>query len=499
MVTAIRIAAALAWLLPWCVAAASGALSLHVDRTNLEFGQGIAAQLHYTDTLPRPTVGSIRTALARDFAVDAGDTAQVGQHAFVQHLTLYPRHAGKLVVPALRAGDQHTAPVTIHVAVAQEAGHSLQVHTMVDTADPWVRQQVKVIVEVSSADPFFGLELRTPQLPGFEVIPIPMQQRKETRGNVRYTVKTVGWLLYPLRDGTFKLELPPVGYVRNGLAVRRFYPPPTTLHVKPLPPYVPPLMPVGAITAHTRLTPAGTLRTGRLAYWNVDIEGADVPADWLPPVLAQIRSNRRLQVFPAESTHRDRPDADGVHGRIRHRIPLKPLASGREPLPRLRLQYFDPDTGRIVPVTTTPERPLALSLPVLILLALLLAVLFGWLARLFGRRVAVRWQRYRLRRQALARLHDAADPDALRFALRLFALAEGWPTNLTLSAWLERWRHDYRLPGELTAAIAQLSGTSYGARPTEPQLRARLISCLRRPRRRRIHHDSANKRMTNLR
>jgi len=493
MVTAIRILAALAWLSPWCVAAASGALALHVDRTNVEFGQGIAAQLHYTDQLPRPTLKALDTT----FAVDTGGTGQVGAHAFVQHFTLYPRRTGELVVPALRAGDQHTTPVTIHVTAAQEAGHALQVHATVSTTDPWVRQQVRVVMEVSSADPFFGLELRTPQLPGFEVVPIPMQQRKEMRGNVRYTVKTVGWLLYPLRDGTFKLELPPVSYVRNGLAVRRFYPPSTTLHVKPLPLYVPPLMPVGAITVHTGLTPTGTLRTGRLAYWNVDIEGADVPADWLPPVLAQIRSGPQLQVFPAESSHHDRPDADGVHGLIRHRIPLKSLASGRVPLPRLRLQYFDPNTGRIVVVTTTPERPLALSLPVLILLALLVAGLIGGFAKLLGPRAISRWRRYRLRRQALARLHEAADPQALRSTLRLFARAEGWPTNLSLSAWLEYWRRDYQLPDELATAITQLRATSYGARPPEPQIRTRLMSALRRPRRRRVHHNNESEKTAN--
>ena len=482
MVSRMRMLAALLWLLPWfAVAAAPAGVTLHMDRTDVELGQGIAAQLRYTDTLPRPELSTLRTVLARDFAVDAGDTAQTGPHTFVQHLTLYPRRVGELTVPALRAGDRRTTPVTIHVTPAQEAGHPLKVHVVFSSPQPWVRQQVRVVMEVTSADPFFGLEMHTPDLRGFEVVAIPQQQRKETVAGVRYTVKTVGWLLYPLRDGTHKLELPPISYVRNGLAVRRFYPPSLTLKVKPLPPYVPPLLPVGKISARTSLTPSGTLRTGRLAYWSVDIAGADVPADWLPPVLSQISSGKDMQVFPAETTRRDQPDAAGVHGLVRHRIPLKPLASGQVPLPRLRLQYFDPDSGRIVTVVATPKRPVALSLPVTILLTLVSGGLLGWLARLIGRRAAGQWRRYRLRRQALIDLRNAADPDALRSALRLYARAEGWPSNLSLDDWLARWRRHYVLPDVLATALAQLGAASYGDRPTDPQLKSRLFRCLRHP------------------
>lgn len=477
---------ALSWVLlcwlPWC-AAAPAALSLDIDSNQVELGQGVTARLHYPDSLPAPSMAAIRSALRPEFAVDDEGVTRTGPHGFVHQFTLHPRHTGALTVPALHAGDLSTAPITIHVTPAREAGHDMQVRSNISTANPWVRQQVRVVMSFRSADPYFGLDVHTPKLPAFVVVDIPQQQHTTTINGVRYTVKTVGWLLYPLQDGSHSVQLPAIGYVRNGLTVRRFYPPDVALQVKALPPYVPPLLPVGKVSVHTSLEPAGWLRSGHLAYWNVDVHGPDVPADWLPPVLAQITSNRDMQVFPAESTRRDSPDASGVHGLAHHRIPLKPLSSGRLPLPSLRLQYFDPDSGRLVAVNYSPVRPITLSLPVILILVLTGTVLLGFIARVAWRWTRTCWRRHRLRHQAIAQLQSAQEPASLRAALTVFAQAEDWPSNATLGHWLDCWRQRYRAPAELSTALDQLGAAHYGTRPLPPDVQVHLLASLRRPRR----------------
>jgi hypothetical protein len=72
------------------------------------------------------------------------------------------------------------------------------------------------------------------------------------------------------------------------------------------------------------------------------------------------------------------------------------------------------------------------------------------------------YKRHRLKQNALHMLQEAGTAQELLTALRHFALAEGWPGNLTLSDFLNHWRQRYYAPTEFGVLLQGLSLELYG-------------------------------------
>ena len=189
-------------------------------------------------------------------------------------------------------------------------------------------------------------------------------------------------------------------------------------------------------------------------------------------------ASRTLRM-PADSTRGTSPDRLGVNGQVVHRIPFKPTASGRVALPELRVQYFDPDTGKLMVVTHQAESRLALGFAWRSVIAVAMAGLLLLAGRALYRRAWRLARRRRIRQLALAQIACAPDVHAMRAALRLFADAEDWPHNLSLSGWARRWRDRYRSGEEFDRSMACLTRACYGrGAPDLDTLRTALLTCL---------------------
>lgn len=465
-------------------------LQVHADATAMELGKPLqlVIQAKATAAGEVPDLAALDlSALRRDFEIvrrrqaDATGHGTSGQQL---ELTLYPRRTGTLFIPALALREARSQPVRIRVRPGQARGQAIRLDSELSTTRPWQRQQVLLRITITTADAFASLHSEPPQLPGFETVLLP-PHRQPVRVNGKPGARlAIGWALFPLQPGTQQLELPAILYRVGGVTQRRYYLPPLALQVRPLPPYLPPTIPVGRVRISSQVQPTRLIRPGHLGFWTINLEAPDLLPAWLPAVLRQLKDTDAIHYLPAKSRRRLTPAATGVNAEVSHVIPFKALRNGPLALPVLEVQVFDPERGRLLRIRHQPRPPWSLGLVWQgVLLVLGLAMLY-WLGRHGYRAWSNYRQRRRLRLKALARLQQAATPQEICAALRLFGQMLGWPVNLSVSAWQARWQAQFMAPPELPHWLAQLAAACYGrAQQCDlPALRGQLHALLANPR-----------------
>ncbi len=159
------------------------------------------------------------------------------------------------------------------------------------------------------------------------------------------------------------------------------------------------------------------------------------------------------------------PDENGVNGRVSHSIPFKPLINGSTDIPELKVQYFDPATGRLETLVQQTEKTFSLGIYSHIILVLFfttfIVILAGWLLRYISGRMIYRKQY----RQAVVKIKQANTTKEAVIGIRMLSEAEGWPANnLSLSDWLQRWKKQKQSAPELDRTIQTLSQIHYDSK-----------------------------------
>jgi len=157
------------------------------------------------------------TPLMRDFEVEGqSDSRSVRlvngrmNTSTTFSLTLRPRRAGTLAIPALQVGNERTAPLTLEVgatATARAASNGLVfVETEVDDPSPYVQQSVGVTVRLYYATPLVSgqLDLDPPDGALLQRVGDIVQSSREIDGR-RYSTAERRFLLVPERSGALTL------------------------------------------------------------------------------------------------------------------------------------------------------------------------------------------------------------------------------------------------------------------------------------------------------
>jgi len=377
-------------------------------------------------------------------------------------LKLYPRQTGELLIPSFTIDKHHSTEKTIIILDAITDGKIISIDWKLMTSEAWQREQIVISLALTTPEEYATIKLAKQSVDGFEITPLPVNREWIEDDQGGKSTITAGWSLLPLKSGNMEIDLPAIEYHLSGVIRRNFYLPKIKLAIRPLATYLPPTIPVGKLNIESSITPTGILNTNDLAYWNISIESKSLTPYWLPPVLRQIKSNDNILFFPATSKRSMHPDSKGVHGRVNHTIPFKPLSNGLINLPALKIQYFDPITGRLESITHQTKRPISIGTAtrILAIFIFLVVLLYLWkgLYRYIHSRV-----KYRKRRlNALEMIKQAKTKEEVLAGLRLLGRSEGWPANLTLSEWLECWQMKYLTEPQLKEAIQSLSNYCYG-------------------------------------
>ena len=380
------------------------------------------------------------------------------------------------------AGPWAATRVEALTPAARDGRHVLQVRGESVARDAWFNQPVRLVLWIGSDSPYASLETAAIQQPGVEAVELPAMRQSRAVAGTTLTEYRVGWVFYPRVTGPVELELPPLRFRRDGLVTHRIELPRIRLQVRPLPRFVPPTLPIGPLALEVEAPKGMLLRRGRLEFLRLRILGEAPPGQSLSGLLRQFRSDERVTFYPPrDRTQEEGGWRDGRHATV-YEIPCASRATGPAPLPVLRLQYFDPGTGKLVTRHQALGRYLSLPRWLLwagmLLLALGVALSLRALYRVIARRLRT-WRGYRT---ALRVLRRAQTPAELKDALMEIAAAETWSRNLTLAAWLRHWAGRYPRLAWIADDIQRLQAWCYGGREGSlEEIRQSLVGlCYRR-------------------
>jgi len=382
----------------------------------------------------------------------------------ILRLKMYPRQTGKLLIPAFTLDKSSSIEEDLTIIDAMNKSTNILLDSTISSTEVWQREQILISLTLSTAEEFATIKPGNLPVDGIEITALPVKRVWTENEDGGISTITAGWSLLPLRSGISEIELPPVEYHLNGVVRRVFHLPKVKLKIRPLPPYLPPTIPVGKVDIISSLTPGKLLYTDDLAYWNISIESKSLTPYWLPPILRQIQSSDSIQFFPATSHRGMQPDNKGVHGQVNHTIPFKPLENGFLHLPSLKVQYFDPATGKLETLVHPAEKPFSAGIISRLLTALLLAVFILTLVSALFRHLHNRIRYRKLRQQAIERIRQASTSRDVVAGLRLAGEAEGLPVNLSLTDWLAHWKMKYQTSPELDQTIRSLALLHYGSK-----------------------------------
>lgn len=455
-------------VLPSICFSASGAakpqLILLIDKSESILGRPIRAELYGVALKTKITDIKLdklnnNFGVVTDFVInDTNDERWPNQSVQILKFKLYPRITGNIDIPSLSTDTVSSKSIKVHIDTNQTDKPAVTL----STSSPYQRQQFIIQISIVTSDPSARLSINNESIiKNFESNPILFARTKEKSSKHRLTV---GWALTALKDGTYKIKLPPIEYSVSGVSRKQFYLPIQTVHIRKLPEYLPPTIPVGKISIQSQLPSTWLLKTDSIAYWTINLSGNVSNPYNLPSILRQIKSNSNFKVFPEDSKRSNQVSHDNYESSVKHSIPFKVLNTGVVKLPKLRVQYFDPNNGTIKILNHPQHSVMALSLFWMSTLTVLTCIILFYLYKL-ARKKRDKLKYSKLKRaQALQLLNGNNEIDNVRETIRYLTMAEYWPKNISLQQWAKLWREKYKTEGDFNEFITKLSSCLYGSK-----------------------------------
>lgn len=303
----------------------------------------------------------------------------------------------------------------------------------------WQRQQVLITLTVKTDDPFSRLEIDDFHQKGFVISPFE-QQRIEKDNTVLLIMK---WVIFPFISGKHTLQLPEILYRPNGGRKQPLDLKALSLQVRKLPVYVPPTMPVGGIRLQSQWEESWLTTPHNLLEWQIQVDGKGVVQQTMPPITRQLISTPSLQFLPTQNTHELIRLDQGINSQLKYKIPLKMTRSGKLNFPSIKVQFFEPISGKLQTAQLTPPFVLSINKWVLGLLILLILASFSIFLIFLFRVLRKRLIRFAQRKRALKQLAQAVNYQQIRDALNQFSIAHGWQENGSLTSFLANWKNTF--------------------------------------------------------
>jgi len=382
-----------------CLGAAE--LTLTLDSTTIERGRLFIGQLHYHGK--RDDGPADLRPWEKHFHIERSNFSRRQRENGIdssEDIRLYPRFSGDGVIDAIAHGGVIMEPIRVTVTPLRRNGIDGDPVLAPLPKTARVGVPVPVAVTVPLLSPGNEVNAMPWEADGFTVQPLPALTIDE---NGQQAVK-LRWLLYPQIKGDHQLDLPVIQ--QRGHGRWRFHLPLQQLRVMPLPSYLPPTLPVGAISATSR-----AVTIDGHPHWELTLHGKgridDHPWGLHDAIVRATGIDEEAIVAIGETVA-----ADGLrHKRWRFPVPrwTLPWPAG----PALALRWYDPDEGRVRTLRHRLER--AGNLPsgfggLLVLAMAIAAIAAGGPATRGVRRLFTWWRQQR-------RLRAATTADTLRRAL----------------------------------------------------------------------------------
>lgn len=319
----------------------------------------------------------------------------------------------------------------------------------------WQREQVIIKLEVVSKDKLARLDSDNFELEGFTVVPL-LQESVEIKDELHLRHS---WQVFSQNSGEHTIALSNIKYRPNSGRAVVLKLPQKTLSVTALPIYIPPIMPVGKIAIEGDLKRGWNLLANRLYQWDISILTKQVAPETLPAISRLLRSSKEVQILPFKKIRKTINHADASY-EINYQIPFKALSIGRLDLPKIEIQFFNPELGKIEKAVL--EQPIVLVVNYFLLM--LLSVIFIAFIAMIALRIFFKFKQRLITKkkikEALFLIKQAENYPQIRAALSRFSVAKGWQENATLESFyqnlIENSQQGCKANGQLKNLLDQL-------------------------------------------
>lgn len=413
-------------------AAHAATLTARLDRTVVALGEPVSLTVQARglnlDALDLAPLGASFDVFARTLSSGGGSETLV--------LTLYPRAAGTLRIPALHLATQRTPALPLGVSDGSETVPRVTADWTLDPAMPRVSQPTRLTLAICDDG---SLQWQRPELPtraGRVVRALGEDEGTRVRGGGETCIMhRYYWALLATRDGPATLAVPMLDASRFGQRLR-FPGPSLAFQATALPAWLPDHVPPVAPVIHADLLPERRPMQ-RPFSWRFEVVGG-YSAEGLKALLdLQLRESPALGVYPPLIEAAAPDDPASPLSRYVVTLFLEPRASGALNLPALRLPWYDAAHGRLASMqlagktlTVFDPRWQRIVQGMLGLAGALLLAGVIWQAR-----CRIRWRIARWR--GLRAIREARDIAGLDQAVRQFSLT-GQPAASSLGEWQHR-------------------------------------------------------------
>jgi len=374
-------------------------VSATLDRTTIAAGDTVTLTIQAEGQQSQGAQPDL-PPLRQDFTILGTSTSQQMQiingrmsSSASLRVELEPKHGGRIEIPALKAGNDTTAPLTLTVAdqpaaTASQPGSSLYLETEVEPqgGSTFVQQQIQYTTRLYSSIPLIEGALGDPQPEHAVVERLGEDKHYQTTVNgQRYQVIERNYAIFPEQSGTF--TIPSVSFTgraaTGGGAARRpfgrmdsmieqffgrdpfsndsFFATPfgdpgkrvhassktVTVKVKPHPASYTAAtwLPGEDLTLHDSwATQPPEFRVGEPVTRVISIDAKGLAASHLPDVTMPAIANMRI--YPEEPRRESRTDGAVVYGHSEQSFAFVPQKAGKVTLPEIRLSWWDIKAGK---------------------------------------------------------------------------------------------------------------------------------------------------------
>lgn len=454
-------------------AAAPQRLEARLSASTVELGKPLL--LTITCQARRPLLSTLDiSALQKDFHVIAPLTSDQLIHHQRWQLHLYPYQTGIATIPQLTMGAMRTLPIPVTVTspIDPKTESAMEFSSNISTKSPWLKQALHINAELVADAPLLVLDVNHPALGNGTLFAQPATHESIDSRHFRHRI---GWTWFPQYSGSQTIGPLQITLQRDGVITHTFYIRPDKITVKPLPHYLPATLPVGRFELQQTSPIAHTLLTQQLYPLGMDLRAINMlPAD-VPDMESLLHSTAAFTLLAGTRQQHQSMNPYSFITTVSYNIPFSPNKSGVTSPGILRLQSFDPDSGRLHTTQLTLHDYLSLAPWLAMVIGFLCIILIGLFILRLTRGLHRRIMRIGAYRTILRQLNDASSTQDLRKITQDISLAENWPANLSLYAWLDYWQKKYGANAKASELIMKLNRALYRNEAVDIDVLARQL------------------------
>lgn len=292
-------------------------------------------------------------------------------------ITLKPQKEGKLTIPSIKIGREHTKPITIDVTTgttpkntpssnspSSQKNQSIYLTTEVNKKNPYINQQVIYKVALYNSKHLLDASYQGPQVENALLVPLGEEKRYQTQKNgVTFLVEEQSYAIFPQKSGPLKIK-PPVFtaliYDFNPERVKATDKA-MNIEVQPIPKEYSgkvwlPAKQVKLMEQYENSDE--TVTQGNTLIRTVILEGVGIPAQLLPTLnFAEIDG---VNVYPEKGKDKNRVTYGELIGRTEIKVTYLFNKAGKITIPELKLPWFNTETGK-EETATLPAKTFAVT------------------------------------------------------------------------------------------------------------------------------------------